>query len=278
MELSGLPLAAFPYILEPWTVAGSLTPPAASALKLPVGTTVVAGLHDGAAANIGTGAIHPGDACLTLGTNFAARVVTGDRPETDCFGYVVAPSRWAWVNSVPRVVTQLDLVATALMAEPVDLAAKHDCLGALAATVAPAARLPSLPLGDDTTLLAAVKDASQRGFSQGVTYLSMLHIAAAGLRGLVDCAERDGAPATRFVATGGGARNTCLLRVLAATLGKPIQVGHPEAGLLGAGIVAAIGAGWYATLAHALNAMVSSPSTVHPHWEASAPVSGKVCA
>jgi xylulokinase len=263
MELSGLPVAAFPDILSPWTIAGGLTPEAANALALPSGIPVVTGLHDGAAANVGTGAVHRGDACLTLGTNFAVRVVTGDRPRTDCFGYVVAPGQWAWVSSVPRVATQLDLVATTLLASPDDLAAKHRCLGELAATVAAGARLPSLPLGDDTVLLGAVRDASRSGFSDGEIYLAMLRAAAAGSHRLVEKAKRDGAPATRFVATGGGSRNRHLLRVLESTLGHTVDVGHPEAGLLGAGMVAAIGAGWHATLADAQRAMAAAPSVVH---------------
>jgi xylulokinase len=277
LELSGLPLAAFPTILNPWAVAGGLSPQAAAILALPADLPVVAGLHDGAAANVGTGTVHPGDACLTLGTNFAVRVVTGNRPQTDCFGYVVAPGQWAWVNSVPSVATQLDLVAATLVATPVDLAAKHDLLGALAMTVAPDVRLPPLSLGDTAALLASLADAHRRGFSNGEVYLAMLRRAAAGLRHLVERAAGDGATAARFVATGGGARNAPLLRVLAATLRTAIEVGHPEAGLIGAGMVAAIGAGWYPTLADARSAMVPSMLTVHEP-AASARSSGKVCA
>jgi sugar (pentulose or hexulose) kinase len=232
------------------------------ALGLPTGIPVVAGMHDGAAANVGTGAIEPGDACLTLGTNFAVRVVTGERPRTDCFGYVVAPGRWAWVNSVPRVATQLDLVATALMATPGEPAAQHERLGEQAADVPLDAPLPCLPLGDDAALLASIQEASRDGFSRGEIYLAMLRTAADGSRGLVDKARSDGAPATRFVATGGGARNPRLLRVLAATLGHAVEVGHPESGLLGAGIAAAIGAGWYASLAEARRAMTPPTATV----------------
>lgn len=278
LELSGLPAEAFPDILNPWAVAGGLTARAAETLKLPPDTPVVAGLHDGAAANVGTGAVHPGDACLTLGTNFAVRVVTGERPRSDCFGYIVAPGQWAWVKSVSRVATRLDLVAAALLDQPVDLAMQHHRLGELAATVALGVRLPSLPLDDDTALLDAVDAARRGGFSDGEIYLATLQAAAAGVRGLVELARREGASATRFVATGGGARNTQLLRALTTTLGTPIGVGHPEAGLLGAGMAAAIGAGWYPTLAEAGSAMAPSPVTIRPGPDLALTARGAMCA
>lgn len=260
MALSGLPVSAFPLILDPWAVAGRLSPGAAAALALPVDTPVVAGLHDGAAANLGTGAVNPGDACLTLGTNFALRVVTGDRPPSACFGYVVAPGQWAWVNNVTGASPWLDAVATTLLDHPADLAAKHRCLNNLAAAVSPGARLPTLQVGDEISLPDPGGDAGQAGFSPGEVYLAALRATAAGVGELVAQARRCGAPARRFVATGGGVHNGQLLRVLAATLGQPVAPGHPEAGLLGAGMAAAIGAGWYATLAGARAAM--APATV----------------
>jgi sugar (pentulose or hexulose) kinase len=262
MELSGLPVTAFPAILDPWAVAGNLSPNVAENLALPAGIPVVAGLHDGAAANIGTGALAPGDTCLTLGTNFALRVVTGDRPPSRCFGYVVAPGRWAWVNNVSGVSPWLDRVATTLLEHPADLAEKHGSLGEMAAAVSPGARLPPLKVGDVISIPGLRGVGDWGGSSPGEIYLAALRAAADGVRCLVERAQRCDAHARRFVVTGGSARNEHLLRVLAATLGQPIQVGHPEAGLLGAGMVAAIGAGWYGTLAEAWGAMAPATSIV----------------
>lgn len=276
MRLSGLPPSVFPTIRDPWEAAGRLPTFAAEALELPPDTMVVVGMHDGAAANAGTGTVHPSDACLTLGTNFALRAVTGARPDTDCFGYLVAPGQWAWVNSVPRVATQLDLVATALMDAPVDLALQHARLGELAASVSSDVALPSLPLHDVTSLSEAVWDARHHGYCDGAIYLAMLRAAATGVRGLVEKAAGDGAPAARFVATGGGARNVDLLRFLAMELRLPIEIGHPEAGMLGAGMTAAIGAGWYGSLPDAWRAMAPATMIVHPDPDMTAANAGKV--
>ncbi len=278
MELSGLPITAFPVILDPWAVAGHLSPHAAAELEIPTGTPIVTGLHDGAAASIGTGAIAPGDTCLTLGTNFAVRVVAGDRPSFDCFGYLVAPGSWAWVNNVSGVSPWLDRAATTLLEYPDELGEKHRCLGGLAAAVSPGTRLPTLKVGDAISLPERGGDGGRAGFSPGEIYLAALCAAADGVRGLVERAAGCGAHATRFVATGGSAHNGQLLRVLAATLGQPISVGHPEAGLLGAGMVAAIGAGWHATLAEAWGAMAPATSSVPNAAGVGVRTTGEVCA
>ena len=263
MGISGLPLDAFPVIQHPWQVAGGLSPRVATALGLPENTPVVVGLHDGAAANIGTGAVNPGDACLTLGTNFALRVVTGERPKTDCFGYVVAPDRWAWVNSVSKAATRLDVVADTLLDDS-SLGEKHRLLGAFAADVPPTGLAP-LPLLDNVeSLSVAVSDAVRQGYTPGEIYRSTLQATASGVNALVGSARKDGAFASRYIATGGGVHNRELVRTLAETLGAPIQVGHAEAGILGAGMVAAIGAGWFPTLAAAWDAMGSPPLSVSP--------------
>lgn len=262
MEISGLAANVFPEIGDYWDPAGVLASEAAGALGLPPGVSVVVGAHDGAAANIGTGALDPGDACLTLGTNFALRVVTVQRPRTDCFGYVVAPGRWAWVNSAPGVATKLDMVAAALLDGPDDLMTRHRILGAQAMAIdaAPDALSPSLVDGAD--LQESVKEAFRDNRSRGAIYRSFLVAAAAALGGLVETASRHGAPASRFVATGGGAQSAALLHHVAIALRAPIQVGHPEAGLLGASMVAAIGAGWYKDLAEARDFMTGPGQTI----------------
>ncbi|MCB0085754.1 MAG: hypothetical protein KDE47_32655, partial [Caldilineaceae bacterium] len=64
--LADLPPAAFPPVWQPHELAGELTPAAAQLLALPAGIPVVVGAHDGAAANLGLGAIAPNDGCLNL--------------------------------------------------------------------------------------------------------------------------------------------------------------------------------------------------------------------
>jgi sugar (pentulose or hexulose) kinase len=69
-----------------------------------------------------------------------------------------------------------------------------------------------------------------------------------------------------------------LLRVLSTTLGLPVEVGHPEAGIVGAGMVAAIGAGWYPGLPDAWRVMARSHVIVHPDPGMPMRITGEVCA
>ncbi|MEZ4727864.1 MAG: FGGY-family carbohydrate kinase [Caldilineaceae bacterium] len=271
VAMSGLPRTAFPHTLLPHHVAGGLTTDAAAALGLPSGTPVVVGMHDGAAANLGTRTIEAGDACFTLGTNFVFRAVTGERLTTKCFCYTVAPNRWAWVNNVPSASTQFDIVAELLRGHDAAMTKRHQALGQLADNVAPGAEgltmermTPSEEAAWQQRLLAI----RQAGYADGVIYRAVAEAIAWGVYGLVQTAKRDGVRPRRFVATGGSAQNRHFLHVLAAVLGVAIEIGAPEAGLLGVGMVAAIGSGWYATLQEAMNQMTTPGPVVQPDPDA----------
>jgi xylulokinase len=267
VALTGLPPSAFPVILEPNRIAGGLTLEAGDALDLPAGIPVVVGLHDGAAANIGVGAVEVGDACLTLGTNFVLRAVNGPHLPVPATGYSVAPGRWAWVNNVPGSSTQLDIVAQCLLAQVAAVGDCHTLLGQLADGVTPGATGLSLGLiqpGQEEHLRLAVATARQAGYSDGVIYRAILEAVALGVRDLIRRAQLHGARPRRFVATGGSTQNLAFVRVLAAVLNAPIEIGCREGGVLGAGMAAAVGAGWYATMTEAMLRMSSGGPTIQP--------------
>jgi sugar (pentulose or hexulose) kinase len=99
--LCGLPMTAFPDVLDFGARVGPLTAAAAGDLGLPPSIPVAAGYHDGAAATVGAGVLDMGDACITLGTSAARRVVAS-RPVPGWFGYPVSEDRWAWMRGVSR--------------------------------------------------------------------------------------------------------------------------------------------------------------------------------
>lgn len=96
LDLCGLHDDRLPPILSPTAVL-ALSARAASTLGIPQGTPVVAGAGDGPLANVGTGAIEPGIAALSLGTSGAVRT-TVDGPRLDptgaLFCYAVTESLW----------------------------------------------------------------------------------------------------------------------------------------------------------------------------------------
>lgn len=267
LDLTGLPERAFPVTLPAHQVASRLTPDASTALGLPRDIPVVVGLHDGAAANLGTRAVAAGDACFTLGTNFVFRAVNGPRLLSGCFCYTVAPEQWAWVNNVPSASAQFDITGEILRPDLPTMAARHGVLGQLADQVAPGAQglvIQRILLGAEATLVKQVQAARQAGYGDGVIYRALAEAIAVGVRDLVQTAMRDGIRPQRFVATGGSVQNRHFLHVLTAVLNAPIEIGAPEAGLLGAGMAAAVGGGWFPTVTAAMAQMTIPGPLVCP--------------
>jgi ribulose kinase len=95
-----------------------------------------------------------------------------------------------------------------------------------------------------------------------------LEAIAYGVRDLVNTAKGNGVVPRRFVTSGGSTQNLAFVKVLAAVLDTPIEIGKAEAGLVGAAMAAALYSGWYATLEEAMAAMTSEHAVVQPDPEA----------
>ena len=68
-----------------------------------------------------------------------------------------------------------------------------------------------------------------------------------------------------YVAIGGGANSPLWRQMLADASGKPVHVSDTvEASALGAGMIAAYGAGWYASITEAANGMAGATQPVEP--------------
>jgi xylulokinase len=258
-ELTGLPLAAFPEVRGFAESVGGLTAHAAEALGLSGGTPVVGGYHDGAAATAGTGCLEAGDACVTLGTSVAIRVVA-DRPPGSWFRYPIAPGRWAWMRGLELALAQLQAVAE-------QLGGGHDALTRLAEAVPPGAnglRLPPLPPNESGRRAEGVDQALADGFTPGQVYRAGLEGIALGMLGLVVQARAAALAPRRFVLTGGGARNGLLRDILAAVLATPLEIAEPEAGARGAALAAAVGAGWHGSIAESAARLVRPGERIAP--------------
>ncbi len=267
LAVTGLPHQAFARTLDPQQLVGGLLANASASLELPEGTPVVVGLHDGAASSLGARAIDVGDTCLTLGTNFVLRAVTGERLTARSFSYQILPGRWTWVNNVPKASAQLDLVAELLRQEQNEVAQVHPLLGALAEAVAPGSNglvIERILAGQEALLRQRIHLAQAAGHDKGLIYRAMMEAIGEGVLDLAKRSRRDGASLQRFVATGGGVHHAHLLRLLSAMLNAPIEVAEAEAGLIGAGIAAAVGSGWYSSLAEAMVAMTSPGKMIYP--------------
>lgn len=259
LERAGLPGGAFPESRPQEQIASGLTAEAAQALDLPSGTPVVVGCHDGVAANIGTGVVQPGDACITLGSNLVVRAVTGERLP-DCFGYPILRDRWAWVRGAHGIAAQIDAIVGVLDGggDPVT-PERHAALTAAAEMIdvlPDDLEMPTLPRGFDEERRQQARDALAAGFSPGQIYRATLESSAGSIAELINVARRDGAEGQRYVVTGAAAANDLLLRMLSATLDAPIEIGDNEAGLRGAAVLAALGAGLFPSIDQAIATMV----------------------
>jgi gluconokinase len=95
-DLAGVPLDRLPPIV-PTTTVLPLAPEVAATVGLPSGTPVVAGAADGPLGNLGTAAVHPGVAGLSLGTSGAIRAVVPEPAVDDAgrlFCYALTDTDW----------------------------------------------------------------------------------------------------------------------------------------------------------------------------------------
>ena len=97
LSLAGVTRDQLPRVVPTTEVVGGLSRDAAVELGLPAGTKIVIGASDGPLANLGIGAVHPGQAACSIGTSAALRVIT-DRAIVDeqggLFCYAFRPERW----------------------------------------------------------------------------------------------------------------------------------------------------------------------------------------
>jgi sugar (pentulose or hexulose) kinase len=259
VTLSGLDLDAFPTVVESYRQVAGLNGQSAQDLGLPPDTPVVTGTHDGAAANLGAGAMHVGDTCLTLGTNGVIRVVTGAPLERQ-FGYPIVEGRWAMVRDIVGIAHHLDHVVAAIDGQGTPVSAeRHASLTEDAADVPVGAGGVHFPVPEDDVLSEEREAERSRVAAEhpaGVVYRAALEGIVLAFRGVVQVVRQAGAEPQHYVVTGGATANKLLLRMMSGVLGAPVHTTPDEAGVRGAAILAAVGVGWYPTLDGAVEAMV----------------------
>jgi len=276
----GLSAAQFPELCAPGEVLGTLRDEVADLLGLNRGLKVVAGLGDGQSAGLGVGITRPGEAYLNLGTgivsgNFSAgygtdrsfRTMTGGVPGS----YIFETFFGGGTYNLNWFVQQFSGIPERPFG--LDLAPEQILESAAAGLPAGAEGLLSLPYL--TGVLTPYWDSAARGVLFGLTgrhgkahlYRAMLEGMAMEQRLSTSGAEAaSDMPIQRFLAMGGGARSPLWCQIIADVLGRPVAVARePEATCLGAGILAACGAGLYNSVPEAAAAMTGVGRTWHPN-------------
>lgn len=284
-DLLGINPALAPRGVRPRDVAGLVTEAAATLLGLPVGIPVVAGWTDSHAAILASGAlIADGEAFDIAGTSEIIGI-TAPRPATVAGGVLLsplfdpdAPNRVLVYGPTQTGADALRWAVESVLAIPAG-AGRYEAAMEMATSVPPGAEglvfLPYLD-GERTPLW----DPHARGVLMG---LSRVHTAAHIVRAIMEgvafsvrhvlevAEQQAGLRAERIRLAGGGIRNAAWNQIKADILGRPVvTMADPDASVLGAAMLAGLGAGVFVTTAEASAAMVRSDIEYLPHRDLSA--------
>jgi xylulokinase len=267
-----LDAAWFPPTHEGPAVTGQVTTAAAQATGLVAGTPVVAGGGDQAANAVGVGVVDPGTMALSLGTSGVVFAAT-DAPRIEPNGRVHAfchavPDRWHLMGVMLSAAGSLRWFRDALAPE-----ASFPELSDEAATI---------PAGSDGLLFLPYltgertphPDPHARGAFVGLTVQherahltrAVMEGVAFGLRDGLDLMLAAGTPKPEQIrASGGGVRSAVWRQILANVLEAEIAtIATAEGAAFGAGLLAAVGAGWFDSVQEAVADVVEVTPVAEP--------------
>lgn len=271
-ELLDLNPAIAPHGIRPRDIAGTLTTHAAALLGLPVDIPVVAGWTDSHCAILASGALTDDGAAFDIAGTSEIIGLTAPRPATVTGGVLLSP---LWDPDAPNRVlvygpTQtgadaLRWAVESVVAVPGDASHRYETAMAMAASIpAGAEGLVFLPYldGERTPLW----DPHARGVLMGLNRRhTAAHIVRAIMEGVafsvrhvLDISEQQaGRRADRIHLAGGGIRNTVWNQIKADVLERTVlTTTDPDASVLGAAMLAGLGAGLFHDTADASTAMV----------------------
>ena len=270
--------AWMPPTFEGPEITGLVSAEAAELTGLRPGTPVVAGGGDQAANAVGVGAVVAGTMALSLGTS-GVIFATTDRPIFEPHGRVHAfchavPGRWHFMSVMLSAAGSLRWFRDALAP-----GVEFGDLVALAADVpAGSAGLRFLPYLSGER--SPHPDPLARGAFVGLTLAhdrrhltrAVLEGVAFGLRDGLDLMVAAGMPAPAQIrASGGGTVSPLWRQILADVLDAEIAiVNTSEGAAYGAGLLAAVGAGWFPTVGDATSALVTATPVAAPGPDAAA--------
>lgn len=271
VELAGISIDRLPEIL-PTTATLGLVPQAARRIGLPAGTPVVAGAADGALGNLGTRALEPGVAGLSLGTSGAVRMVVPE-PRVDdegtLFCYALTDAVWVAGGAVSNggIVVRWAGRALAPDLRRPEQAHADEAVLALAASAPPGSdglvMLPYLmaeraPLWDPD--LPGAYLGLRRDHGRAHLVRAAIEGVCLQLRIILDQLDRLH-PVSSVRVTGGALRSPLWREVLAAALDRPLHtVGDAEGTALGAAALGLLALGRAPGLTEAV-AELAGPDT-----------------
>lgn len=271
-ELAGIPEDRLPPILPAAAIAGRLTREGGAITGLPTGTRVVTGMGDVPASQVGAGAVRPGDTHLSLGTAVYFGI-TADRHVPDPQRRLGAlahgvPGEWiVWLEIATggAALSWLDRQLAGFVAS--DDRPGRDHAGVDRAVEAVADEMDGLlfapwltgervPLFDDAARAAFVGLSLHHGPAHLVR--AVMEGVACQIAWAFEYGAGYGVEPRAIRAVGGGSIGSAWTRIIAETLGRPVEVvaDPQDAAARGAAACALVGAGLARDLRSAVPARV----------------------
>jgi xylulokinase len=273
VEASELPYELFPPVVGAGTPIAGLTPSAAQQVGLPVGLPVVAGVHDGIATFIGAGLVETGRAADVNGTSGGLALCWNEPIEKPgIFSATwIHPEEYIVGGAMATLGKCLDWVRDAVAGSGMS----HEAL-IREASKAPvgADRLIFLPyLAGER---APIWDPQARGVFFGLTLnhrrehlvRAVLESVAFALRHVAEELTQAGARIDEMRVCGGQALSEDWNQIKADVIGVPVAVPRVrEAALMGAAVLAGVGAGRLSNVTEGANQMVRIDTVLKPDPE-----------
>jgi sugar (pentulose or hexulose) kinase len=249
-----------PEVVRPGTRLGEVCRAAAEATGIPAGTPVIAGMTDGCAAQIASGALYEGSWNSVLGTTLVLKGASA-LPVRDSAGVVYnhrAPDG-SWLPGGASSVGAGALPAGADPAEMDRRAAEYEPSGVVTYPLAsPGERFPFLAPDATAFVLGTPVSEADRWAAvlQGVAFTERL---------CLDYLHHLGAPIDGpLTFTGGAARSAYWNQLRADILGRPARVPEQVEPALGMAVLAAYGTGTGSALADVADRMVRIRTVLEP--------------
>lgn len=272
----GIPLDKLPPVAAPGAAIGRVTAAAAAATGLRAGTAVFAGGGDGQCAGLGVDAMRPGTVYLNLGTAIVAGIWSSEPVLSQKWRTIISPTggyflehaqragafflnymvdMFAGGRQDPGVFRRLEAAAVALPVGAEGLLVCPYLTGCMDPHWNPQARATVTGLGAHHTPAHLYRAALEALTLEAARALQAMRVT--GLR------------MDEIRAIGGGADSQLWLRMIADSVGLPTRRSlSNEASSLGAAIIAATSAGWFASFQAAAAAMTRVADSVLPDPQA----------
>ncbi len=275
LEALHLDESRLPKMHPPGTKLGTLLPEVAKATGLPADLPLFAAGGDGQCAGLGTNCTIPDRAYINLGTAVVSGIWSPEYRYNTSWRTELAAQGEGYIfeNCLRSGAFLMNWFVDQFVARGKADAAVFEQLEAAASKI---------PIGSEGLLIqpyfSGAMDPHWDSFARGVFLgLSGSHTEAHIYRALIEAITLDqvmrtddmeqtvGYPISHFVAIGGGANSPLWRQMLADASGKPVHISPTvEASSLGAGMIAAYGAGWFDTITDAAKQMCGETTAVYP--------------